>query len=56
MGKLTSVVEAKEGSAFTHAGMAYIRRKAGGAGLTVDIGGVSGKVVDLQFITKGLPQ
>jgi hypothetical protein len=56
VGKLTSCVEAKEGSEHSHVGLAYIRRKAGGAGLEVDVGGVSGRVVEASFVKYGLPQ
>ena len=53
---MTSCVEAKEGSEHTHVGLAYIRRKAGGAGLAVDVGGVSGRVVESSYAKYGLPQ
>lgn len=56
VGKLTSCVEAKEGSEHSHVGLAYVRRKAGGAGLVVDVGGVSGRVVEASFVKYGLSQ
>ena len=49
IGQLTSVVETGEG-AF---GLAYIRTKAGGAGLTVQVGETPGEVVDVPFLTRG---
>ncbi|MDY6939945.1 MAG: folate-binding protein [Cyanobacteriota bacterium] len=49
VGQLTSVVETDDG-AF---GLAYIRTKAGGAGLEVKVGETTGKVVDLPFLTRG---
>ncbi len=57
VGKLTSCVEAKEGSQHKYTGLAYIRRQAGGAGLEVEIEeGISGVVVDVPFLTRSLPQ
>jgi hypothetical protein len=57
VGKLTSCVEAKEGSQHKYTGLAYIRRQAGGAGLKVEIEeGISGVVVDVPFLTRSLPQ
>nr|XP_024383690.1 putative transferase At1g60990, chloroplastic isoform X2 [Physcomitrium patens] len=55
VGKLTSCVEAKEGSEHSHVGLAYIRRKSGGENLVVDIGGVSGRVVEASFVKYALP-
>jgi tRNA-modifying protein YgfZ len=48
VGVLTSVAETSQG----HSGLAYIRTKAGGAGLTVQIGAVKGELVDLPFLTR----
>ncbi|NJK28225.1 MAG: folate-binding protein YgfZ [Coleofasciculaceae cyanobacterium SM2_3_26] len=49
VGKLTSCVPTAEG-AF---GLAYIRTKAGGAGLRVRVGGVEGEVVEVPFASRG---
>jgi len=48
VGKLTSLVETEQGLF----GLAYVRTKAGGAGLTVTVGGGTGEVVDLPFLTR----
>jgi len=47
VGILTSCTETDTG-AF---GLAYIKTKAGGAGLKVDVGGVSGEVVNVPYLT-----
>ena len=49
VGKLTSCTEV-EGGFF---GLAYIRTKAGGAGLHVKVGEVDGDIVDVSFLTRG---
>lgn len=33
-------------------GLAYVKTKAGGPGLTVDVGGVTGVIVDVPFLTR----
>lgn len=48
VGKLTSYTETEQG-AF---GLAYIRTKAGGVGLKVQVGEVEGEIVDVPFLTK----
>lgn len=47
VGILTSYTETEAGSF----GLAYIRTKAGGIGLTVKVAGVEGEVVDVPFLT-----
>lgn len=47
VGKLTSCIETNEG----FFGLAYIRTKAGGAGLNVKVGETSGEVVEVPFLT-----
>ncbi|MBE9041786.1 folate-binding protein YgfZ [Oscillatoriales cyanobacterium LEGE 11467] len=49
VGQLTSVVETDDGAI----GLAYIRTKAGGAGLEVKVEETVGKVVDVPFLTRG---
>ncbi|MGB6169502.1 MAG: folate-binding protein [Geitlerinemataceae cyanobacterium] len=49
IGTLTSVVATESGVL----GLAYIRTKAGGAGLKVQVGDASGEVVDVPFLTRG---
>jgi len=51
VGKLTSYAETDQG-AF---GLAYIRTKAGGAGLKVKVGEIEGEIVDVPFLTH-IPQ
>ncbi|MBD2056268.1 folate-binding protein YgfZ [Oculatella sp. FACHB-28] len=48
VGKLTSLIETEQGLL----GLAYVRTKAGGAGLTVNVGVGTGEVVDLPFLTR----
>ena len=48
VGKLTSYTDTENG-AF---GLGYIRTKAGGAGLQVQVGETTGEVVDLPFLTR----
>jgi hypothetical protein len=47
VGKVTSFTQTNQG-AF---GLAYIRTKAGGAGLRVQVGEVEGEIVDVPFLT-----
>jgi len=47
VGKLTSFTETDHGSF----GLAYIRSKAGGVGLKVQVGTVPGEIVDVPFLT-----
>lgn len=49
IGTLTSVVATESGAV----GLAYIRTKAGGAGLTVRVGEMTGEIVDVPFLTRG---
>jgi folate-binding protein YgfZ len=49
VGTLTSYTDSPEGPF----GLAYIRTKAGGAGLQVQVGEVTGEVVDIPFATRG---
>lgn len=49
VGLLTSVVDTPAGPR----GLGYIRTKAGGAGLTVQVGEVAAAVVDLPFLSRG---
>lgn len=51
VGKLTSIVESDRG----YFGLGYIRTKAGGAGLIVQIGETTGEVVDVPFLNRVLP-
>lgn len=48
VGKLTSIVERDLG----FFGLGYIRTKAGGAGLKVQVGETTGKVVDVPFLSR----
>ncbi len=48
VGKLTSCVETPDG----YVGLAYIRTKAGGAGLKVRVGDANGEVSDAPFLTR----
>jgi len=48
VGKLTSYTETDQGPF----GLAYIRTKAGGVGLKVQVGEVEGEIVDVPFLTK----
>lgn len=47
VGTLTSLTETEQGSV----GLAYIRTKAGGAGLRVQVGETEGDLVDVPFVT-----
>jgi folate-binding protein YgfZ len=49
VGKLTSIIDTEMGPF----GLAYIRTKAGGAGLTVQVGDYQGTVVDIPFPVRG---
>jgi tRNA-modifying protein YgfZ len=51
VGTLTSFTETDQGPI----GLAYIRTKAGGKGLKVQIGDVEGEVVDVPFLTHDYP-
>ena len=48
VGKLTSYIETENGCF----GLGYIRTKAGGSGLKVQIGEATGEVVDVPFLTR----
>ncbi|MFB2975425.1 YgfZ/GcvT domain-containing protein [Microseira sp. BLCC-F43] len=48
IGKLTSYTETEQGPF----GLAYIRTKAGGEGLKVQVGETEGQIVDLPFLTR----
>ncbi len=48
VGKLTSVLETETGAI----GLAYVRTKAGGAGLSVQIGSNQTELLDLPFLTR----
>lgn len=48
VGKLTSIVERDRG----YFGLGYIRTKAGGAGLKVQVGETTGEVVDVPFLSR----
>ena len=48
IGTLTSLTETEQGVI----GLAYIRTKAGGAGLHVQVGATEGDVVDVPFVTR----
>ena len=47
VGKLTSFTETESG----FFGLAYIRTKAGGEGLKVQLGEIAGEVVNVPFLT-----
>ena len=49
VGKLTSYAETSDGSF----GLAYIRTKAGGAGLKVRVGDAEGEAIELPFLSRG---
>ena len=49
VGRLTSIVETGQG----FIGLAYIRTKAGGKGLKVKIGEVTGEIIDIPFAARG---
>lgn len=48
VGKLTSIVESDRG----YFGLGYIRTKAGGAGLIVQVGETTGEVVEVPFLSR----
>ncbi|KZL50167.1 MULTISPECIES: YgfZ/GcvT domain-containing protein [Cyanophyceae] len=52
VGKLTSYTETANG----HFGLGYIRSKAGGVGLKVQIGETEGEVVEIPFVSHQYPQ
>ncbi|WP_414549247.1 YgfZ/GcvT domain-containing protein [Anabaena sp. CCY 0017] len=52
VGKLTSYTETANG----HFGLGYIRSKAGGVGLKVQIGETEGEVVEIPFVSHEYPQ
>ena len=51
VGKLTSCTKTNDG----YFGLVYIKTKAGGIGLQVQIGDVKGEVVEVPFLTHGYP-
>jgi tRNA-modifying protein YgfZ len=51
VGKLTSIVQSNRG----YIGLGYIRTKAGGAGLKVQVGETTGEVVEVPFLNRVLP-
>jgi folate-binding protein YgfZ len=51
VGKLTSISETEQGVF----GLAYIRTKAGGVGLKVQVGEVEGEVIEVPFLTHDYP-
>jgi tRNA-modifying protein YgfZ len=52
VGKLTSITETAEG----YRGLGYIRSKAGGAGLQVQVGEVAGEIVEIPFVSHEYPE
>jgi folate-binding protein YgfZ len=52
VGKLTSITETTEG----YRGLGYIRTKAGGVGLKVQVGEVAGEVVEVPFVSHEYPE
>ncbi|BCL34051.1 YgfZ/GcvT domain-containing protein [Nostoc sp. MS1] len=50
-GKLTSYTETPDG----HFGLGYIRSKAGGVGLKVQVGNVEGEIVEIPFVSHEYP-
>ncbi|MFB2739627.1 CAF17-like 4Fe-4S cluster assembly/insertion protein YgfZ [Umezakia ovalisporum] len=52
VGKLTSYTETTKG----HFGLGYIRSKAGGVGLKVQVGETEGEVVQIPFVSHEYPQ
>ncbi|TVP64606.1 MAG: folate-binding protein [Nodularia sp. (in: Bacteria)] len=52
VGKLTSYTETANG----HFGLGYIRSKAGGVGLKVQVGEAEGEVVEIPFVSHAYPQ
>jgi tRNA-modifying protein YgfZ len=51
VGKLTSYTETTEG----HFGLGYIRTKAGGTGLKVQVGEAQGEIVEIPFVSHEYP-
>jgi len=49
VGKLTSYTKTTQG----HYGLAYLRTKAGGIGLQVQVGDTTGEIIDVPFLTRG---
>ncbi|MBE9198847.1 MULTISPECIES: folate-binding protein YgfZ [unclassified Nodularia (in: cyanobacteria)] len=52
VGKLTSYTETANG----HFGLGYIRSKAGGVGLKVQVGEVEGEIVEIPFVSHQYPE
>ena len=52
VGKLTSYTETSQG----YYGLAYLRTKAGGVGLQVQVGNTTGEVIDVPFLTRISPR
>ena len=52
VGKLTSYTETPDG----HFGLGYIRTKAGGVGLKVQVGETEGQIVEIPFVSHEYPQ
>lgn len=52
VGKLTSYTETANG----HFGLGYIRSKAGGVGLKVEVGETEGEVVEIPFVSHQYPE
>ncbi|MBF1990976.1 YgfZ/GcvT domain-containing protein [Fischerella thermalis] len=52
VGKLTSCIETVDG----YRGLGYIRTKAGGAGLQVKVGEVTGEIVQIPFVSHEYPE
>jgi folate-binding protein YgfZ len=52
IGKLTSYTATTDG----HFGLGYIRTKAGGVGLKVQVGEVEGEIVEIPFVSHEYPQ
>jgi tRNA-modifying protein YgfZ len=48
VGKLTSYTKTNQG----HYGLAYLRTKAGGVGLKVQVGDTTGEIIDVPFLTR----
>jgi folate-binding protein YgfZ len=48
VGRLTSMIQTENG----YLGLAYIRTKAGGEGMTVTVGDATGQVVDVPFVRR----
>ena len=52
VGKLTSYTQTPDG----HFGLGYIRSKAGGVGLKVQVGEIEGEIVAVPFVSHEYPQ